>query len=73
MKKDDKKIQRTNIMSSSDLGRYRGTVKLIQEAWDNLPEDIETHEREMFIEITSRVLMLQNQLREKDKDTDNVN
>lgn len=73
MKKDDKKIPRTNTMTSADLDRYRGTVKLIQQAWDSLPDDIDFTEREMFIEISSRVLTLQNTLRERDKDTDSVN
>ncbi|MGE5041986.1 MAG: hypothetical protein ACM3IJ_03705 [Candidatus Levyibacteriota bacterium] len=73
MKKKDRTIQRTNTITSADLTRYRGTVKIIHEAWDNLPEDIEMHEREMFIELTSKVLTLQNQLREKDKDTDDLN
>ncbi len=73
MKKTDRKIQRTNTMTSADLDRYRGTVKLIQQAWDNLPDDIDFTEREMFIEISSKVLTLQNTLREKDKETDSIN
>lgn len=67
------KIQFTNTISSLDLDRYEGTVKKIREAWENLPEDIEISEREMFIEIASRVLFLHNRLREVEKDNKNVN
>lgn len=56
-----------------DLDRYEGTVRLIREAWDSLPDDVNIAEREMFIEITSRVLTLQNTLREKEKDNKNLN
>lgn len=69
----DKKIHRTNTISSTDLDRYGGTVKLIRRAWDNLPDDINMSEREMFVEIASRVLILQNRLREPDKDGRNIN
>ena len=69
----ESKIRNTNIVSSMDLDRYGGTVKMIRQAWDSLPEDIELHEREMFVEIASRVLILQDRLREADKDRKNVN
>lgn len=67
------KINRTATITSADLDRYEGTVKLIRNAWDNLPEDVEIEEREMFVEIASRVLTLQRTLREKDKDESNIN
>lgn len=73
MIKNDSKITRTSTISSSDLDRYEGTVKKIREAWDNLPDDIEMHEREMFVEIASKVLFLHNRLREVEKDNKNVN
>ena len=69
----DKKIHRTNTISSTDLDRYNGTVKMVRNAWDNLPEDIELHEREMFVEIAGKILDLQGRLRESDKDQKNVN
>lgn len=56
-----------------DLDRYEGTVRMIRDAWDSLPEDVDISEREMFVEITSRVLMLQNTLREKEKNNGNLN
>lgn len=56
-----------------DLDRYEGTVRLIREAWDNLPEDVDIAERETFVEVAGRVLMLQNTLREKEKDNKNLN
>lgn len=71
--RDDKKIQRTNVIFSADLERYEGAVKKIRDAWENLPEDIEFHEREMFIEIASKVLFLQNRLREVEKDDRDIN
>lgn len=67
------KILKTKTISSMDLDRYEGTVRLIREAWDSLPDDVNIAEREMFIEITSRVLILQNTLREKEKDNKNLN
>lgn len=73
MKINEDKLHRTNVVSSSDLDRFEGTVKLIRQAWDNLPDDIEVHEREMFVEIASKVLALQNNLREQDKEKESLN
>lgn len=73
MKRVDTKIQRTNVIFSADLDRYEGTIKKIRQAWENLPEDIESSEREMFIEIASRVLFLHNRLREVEKEKDSLN
>lgn len=69
----DRKIQRTNVISSADLERYEGTIKQVRIAWENLPEDIDTTEREIFIEVASRVLFLHNRLREAEKDKERIN
>ncbi len=68
-----KKFQRTKVIGSSELDRFEGAVKNIRHAWDNLPEDVDFSEREMFVEIASRVLWLQNSLREEEKDTRHIN
>jgi hypothetical protein len=73
MTNNENKIKRTNIVSSTDLDRYEGTVKIIRQAWDTLPEDIEPHEREMFVEIAGKILILQETLRESEKDRKNIN
>ncbi len=72
MVKSDK-IQKTNVVFSSDLERSGGAVRLIRNAWDNLPEDIDMTEREMFIEISSRFIKLNEALREEQKDKGGIN
>lgn len=69
----EEKIHRTNVVTSADLDRYGGAVKLMRQAWDNLPEDVDSVEREMFVEITSRVLTLHTSLSDREKDTNEVN
>ncbi len=72
MRRQDK-IQKTSVMTTADLDRFEGTVKNLRNAWDNLPEDIALDEREMFIELTSKVLVLHNKLRAQDKNNSNLN
>lgn len=67
------KIQRTRVMMSADLDRYEGTVKQLRNAWENLPDDISMDEREMFVELSSKVLHLSMKLRESDKDNTELN
>lgn len=66
------KILDTNTISSVDLDRYNGNVSLIRKAWDSLPEDVDEIEREMFIEMASKVLTLSGLYR-KEKDNKNLN
>lgn len=72
MRKQDK-IQMTSVITTSDLDRFGGTVKNLRDAWEHLPQDIDQDAREMFIELTSKVLVLHNKLREQDKDTSGLN
>ncbi len=67
------KIQKTNVIFTSDLERSGNAVRLIRNAWDNLPEDIDMTEREMFIEISSRFIKLNEALREEQKDKEGIN
>ncbi len=67
------KLQRTKVIVSADLDRYEGTVKKLRSAWDNLPDDISMDEREMFVELSSKVLHLSMKLRESEKDITEVN
>lgn len=69
----DKKFQRTSVITTADLDRFGGTVKYMRDAWDNLPDDVNLEEREIFIELSSQVLTMQNLLYEKEKNTDNLN
>ncbi len=61
------------IGMSADLDRYEGTVKKLRSAWDNLPDDISMDEREMFVELSSKVLHLSMKLRESEKDNTEIN
>lgn len=70
---NDRKIHRTSVITTADLDRFEGTVKHMRDAWDNLPEDVNSEEREMFIELSSQVLSMQNLLYEREKDTDSLN
>lgn len=69
----DKKNQRTTVIGSAELDRFEGTVKNIKRAWDSMPDDADFSEREIFVEIASKVLFMQNRLREQDKDNRNIN
>ncbi len=69
----DKKFQRTSVITTADLDRFEGTVKHMRDAWDNLPDDISLDEREMFVELSSKVLSLSITLHEQEKDNKDVN
>ncbi len=69
----DQKIQITRVRTSADLDRFEGTVKKLRSAWDNLPDDISLDEREMFVELSSKVLSLSITLHEQEKDNKDVN
>lgn len=71
--KNDRAIPRTNVIFSADLERYEGTIKQVRLAWDNLPEDIDASEREIFIEVASRVLFLHSRIREVEKNREGIN
>lgn len=72
MRKQDR-IQKTSVITTADLDRFGGTVRNLRHAWEHLPEDIALEEREMFIELTSKVLTLHNKIREQDKNNSNLN
>ncbi len=69
----DRKIHRTTVATSADLDRYEGAIKKLRSAWDSLPDDISLDEREMFVELSSKVLSLSITLREQEKNNSEVN
>ncbi|OGH11088.1 MAG: hypothetical protein A2857_02935 [Candidatus Levybacteria bacterium RIFCSPHIGHO2_01_FULL_36_15] len=50
---------------------YDKQLRLLQNAWSNLPEDITLDERTFFIELVEKILKLFNRVR-KDSDLDNL-
>lgn len=74
MKKNSpNKIYTTTTISSEELERSDDVVQHIRNAWENLPEDIDMSEREMFIEIASKVIKLHAGLVEEKKQKDHLN
>lgn len=74
MKKNTQsKIYTTTTISSEELERSDDVVQHIRSAWENLPEDIDMSEREMFIEIASKVIKLHSSLVEEKKQKDHLN
>ncbi|MBP6913610.1 MAG: hypothetical protein KBC00_03305 [Candidatus Levybacteria bacterium] len=73
MKRNTQKIQKTNVLSSSDLERFGGAVKHIRQAWENMADETDFEEREMFVEMASKILYLRGKLSELDKSNDMVN
>ncbi|HMS22473.1 MAG TPA: hypothetical protein PKA38_01795 [Candidatus Levybacteria bacterium] len=73
MKRNSKKIQKTNVLSSTDLERFGGAVKHIRQAWENMADETDFEERELFVEMASKVLFLRSKLSELDKSNDHVN
>lgn len=67
------KIQRSSVMTIADLDGFEGTVKNLRHAWDHLPDDIDQEAREMFIELTGKVLAIHNKLKDQEKDKTNLN
>lgn len=60
-------------MSSDSLDRSDSVVQHIREAWDSLPDDIDMSEREMFVEIASKVIKLHGLLQQEQKSKDHLN
>ncbi len=73
MKRNSKKIQKTNVLSSTDLERFGGAVKHIRQAWENMADETDFEERELFVEMASKVLFSRSKLSELDKSNDHVN
>lgn len=74
MKKNTQsKIYTTSTISTEELERSDEVVQQIRSAWENLPEDIDMSEREMFIEIASKVIKLHAGLVEEKKQKDHLN
>lgn len=69
----DIKVLDTKTMSSEQLERCDGTIRHIQEAWENLPEDIDTEERGVFIELVSKLITLHNLVRRLEGDHGTLN
>lgn len=67
------KIYRTTTISSEELERSDEVVQHIRNAWENLPEDIDISEREMFVEIATKVIKLHSALSEEKKRKDHLN
>ncbi len=67
------RIYTTTTISSEELERSDDVVQHIRSAWENLPEDIDISEREMFIEIASKVIKLHSSLVEEKKQKDHLN
>lgn len=67
------KIYSTTVISSEKLDRSDEIVQHIRSAWDNLPEDIDMTEREMFVEVASKVIRLHHNLIQDKKSRDGLN
>jgi hypothetical protein len=75
MIRNSKKIQKTNVLSSTDLERFGGAVKHIRQVWEHMAEadEADFEERELFVEMAAKVLFLRSKLSELDKNNDSVN
>lgn len=69
----DVKVLDTKTISSEQLERCDGTIKHIRNAWENLPEDLDVEEREMFIELASKLIKLHSLVKNIEKDPSNLN
>lgn len=69
----DVKVLDTKTISSEQLERCDGTIKHIRNAWENLPEDLDIEEREMFIELASKLIKLHGLVRNIEKDPSSLN
>lgn len=67
------KIYTTTTISSDELERSDEVVQQIRSAWENLPDDIDMTEREMFVEIASKVIKLHSALSSEKKRRDHLN